>query len=141
MRLAMTFGLLAGVLLCAWVTSAAPEQESGQRQISKEQAEMIDAAENASEASAALHEIGAGGVTLEGVYTWSRRWADAQALDAPKGEQMKAYMAHRDRMKLLFLKVKAKHDTGVAGGEKDKYEAARYYAAEANSLLPKSMRD
>jgi len=141
MRLAMTFGLLAGVLLCAWVTWAAPDQESDQRYVSKEQQEMIDAAGNASEASAALYEVGAGGVTLEGVYIWSRRWADAQALDAPKGEQVKAYMAHRDRMKLLFAKVKAKFDTGVAGGTKDRYEAARYYLAEANSLLPKSMRD
>jgi magnesium chelatase family protein len=78
---------------------------------------------------------------LRGIVVPTDSAADAQALDAPKGEQVKAYMAHRDRMKLLFAKVKAKHDTAVVGDEKDKYEAARYYLAEANSLLPKSMRD
>ena len=140
MRLA-TFALLAGVLFYAWFARAAPDQESSQRFISKEQQEMIDAAGNASEASSALYELGAGGVTLEGVYIWSRRWADAQALDAPLSEQVKAYRAHRDRMKLLFAKVKTKHDTAGAGGEKDKYEAARYYLAEANSRLPPSLRD
>src|SRR5262245_8816131 len=131
MRLA-TFGLFAGVLFCAWFAWAAPGEESD-RVISTVQQEMIDAAGKAFEASAAMYEVGAGGVTLEGVYTWSRRWADA----SPKGEQLKAYTAHRDRMKDLLEKVKAKFDTGVAGGTKDRYEAARYYAAEADYLLLK----
>jgi len=132
MRLSMTFVFLACVLFCAWSAWAVPDDESDQM-ISKVQQEMIDAAGNAFEASAALYEVGAGGVTLEGVYIWSRRWADA----APKGEQLKAYTAHRDRMKNLLDKVKVKFDTGVAGGTKDRYEAARYYAAEADYLLLK----
>lgn len=137
MRFSTTSRLLAGVLLCASVAWAAPDQESDERQISKEQQQMIDAASKAFEAVAALYDIGAGGVTLEGVYTWSRRWADAQADGAPKGDRVKAYMAHRDRMKQLLDKVKRKFETGLAGGEKDKYEAARYYVAEAEYLLLK----
>ena len=58
------------VLFCAWVVRAAPDQESGERQASDKQKEMIDAAGRAYEASAALYDVGAGGVTLEGVYTW-----------------------------------------------------------------------
>jgi len=132
MRLSMAFVFLAGVLFCAWVAWAAPDDESDQM-ISKVQQEMFDAAEKAYEASAAMYEVGAGGVTLEGVYTWSRRWADA----APKGEQLRAYAAHRDRMKNLLDSMKMKFDKGVAGGTKDRYEAARYYAAEADYLLLK----
>jgi hypothetical protein len=135
MRL-VTFGVLAGVLFCAWFAWAAPDQESDQM-ISKVQQEMIDAAGEAYEASAAMYDVGAGDVTLEGVYTWSRRWADA----APKGEQLKAYTAHRDRMKNLLAKVKAKFETGLAGGTKDRYAAARYYAAEADYLLLKMTSD
>jgi len=137
MRLSMTFVFLAGVLFCAWVAWAASDQESNQRQVCEEQQQMIDAAVKASEAVTVLYDIGAGGVTLEGVYTWSRRWADAQGDGAPKGEQVKAYMAHRDRMKKLFDKVKRRHDDGVVGGEKPRYEAAQYYAAEATYLLLK----
>ena len=134
-------GLVAGVLLCTWAAWGAPDQDSDLRQnISKEQQEMIDAAEHAYEASAALYEVGAGGVTLEGVYTWSRRWADAQAEGAPLGEQVKTNMAHRDRMKTLFDRVKRRFDNGIVGGERDKYEAARYYVAEAECRLPKSLR-
>ena len=132
-----TLALLAGVLFCAWSAWAAPDQESNQRQVSKEQQQMIDAAGEASETVTACYDIGAAGVTLEEVYTWSRRWADAQADGAPKGEQVKAYMAHRDRMKKLFDKVKRRHDDGVVGGEKPRYEAAQYYAAEATYLLLK----
>jgi len=135
------FALFAVVLLCAWFAWAAPDQESNQPQVSKEQQEMVDAARDASEKIAACYDIGALSVTLEDVYTWSRRWADAQADGAPKGEQVKAYMAHRDRMKLLFAKVKRKHDDGVVGGENPRYEAARYYAAEATYLLLKKSSD
>jgi hypothetical protein len=141
MRLSTTLGCLSAVLICAWIAWAAPEQENEQRQVPKEQQEMIDAAGKALEASAALYEVGAGGVTLEGVYSWSRRWADAQADGAAKGEQVKAFIAHRDRMQKLFEKVKGKFDSGVAGGERDKYEAARYYAAEADCLLLKKTPD
>ena len=141
MRLSMTFVFLAGVLFCAWFARAAPDQESEPRQVSKEQLQMIDAAGKAYEAAIAMYEVGAGGVTSESLYTWSRRWTDAQADGAPRAEQVKFFMAHRDRMKKLLENVNAKFRNGLNGGEKDKYEAARYYAAEADYLLLKMAPD
>src|SRR5262245_41442982 len=139
----MRFFTLLSVLvlvLSAWIASAAPEQESGQ-QVSKEQQQMIDAAGKAYEAAITMYEIGTGGATSEAVYTWSRRWADAEANGAPRAEQVKVFMAHRDRMKKLLEKVNVKFKIGLDGGEKDKYEAARYYAAEADYLLLKMAPD
>jgi hypothetical protein len=140
MRLSILLGLLA-VVLCAWFASAAPNQESEQRQISKEQQQMIDAAGKAYEAAIAMYDVGAGGITSEAIYTWSRRWADAEASGAPRAEQVKVFMAHCDRMKKLLEKVSLKFQNGFNGGEKDKVEAARYYATEADYLLLKTAPD
>jgi len=137
MRSFITLGILAGALLCALAT---PGQELDQRTLSKEQQQMIDSAHRAYEASAASWEA-VNGATVEGVYTWSRRWADAEADGAPKGEQVKACMAHRDRMKKALVTVGKLHDAGEVGGEKDKWEAARYYVAEADYLLLKKAQD
>jgi hypothetical protein len=137
MRFLTTFGLLTAGFFCVWVASAAPDQEAPEPQPRKEVPQMIDAAQKAYEASLALWSVGAGGVTFESVYTWSRRWADAQADGADRGKQVKAYMAHRDRMNSLHDFVKKKSEIGAAGGERDKYEAAKYYAAEAEHLLLK----
>jgi len=128
------------VLFCAWIAWAAPDPQSDQRQISKEQQQMNDAAQKAYEASAAMYEVGAGGVTLEAVYTWSRRWAETEADGATPAESRKTLLAHRDRMKTLNEKVTAKYQTGAVGGEKDKYQASRFYLAEAESWLLKNAK-
>ena len=96
---------------------------------------MAESAEQAYIASAAMYEVGAGGVTLEAVYTWSKRWAEAEADGAALAIREKAFLAHRERMSLLKDKVEFKYKQALPGGEKDKYYASRYYFAEADSLL------
>lgn len=130
-------GLLAGLLLCACVAWAAPDQESGDPQVAKEQQKMIETAQKACEASTALWGVGAGGVTLEAVYTWSRRWAEAEADGASPEARHKAYAAHLLRMRKIREIVGMKHDQAVAGGEEDRFQAARYYLAEAEYWLAK----
>jgi hypothetical protein len=140
MRFFSIFGLFAALMFSAWIASAAPAQKSDQRQVPKEQQQMIDAAQKAYEASAAMYDVGAGGVTLEAVYTWSKRWAEAEADVATPAESRKALLGHRDRMKTLNEKVTAKYQTGAAGGEKDRYYASQFYLAEAEFWLLKNAK-
>jgi len=130
-------GLLAGVLFCTRIAWAAPDQESSEPQVSKERQKMTETAEKAYEASMAMWGVGAGGVTLEAVYTWSRRWAEAEADGVGPEARRKAYAAHLLRMRKIREMVGIKHDQAVAGGEEDKFQAARYYLAEAEYWLAK----
>jgi hypothetical protein len=128
---------IAGILACGWLAAIRADQDPEQPPMSKEQQEMIDAAHKAFEASSAMYEVGAGGVTLEGVYTWSRRWAEAGADGAAPNVRHKAYLAHSLRMNQLHDKVEAKYKAAAIGGEKDKYWASFYYKAEAEQMLKK----
>ena len=101
---------------------------------------MIDNARQAYVASVAMYDVGAGGVTLESVYLWSKRWAEAEADGALLKVREKSYLEHRERMSLLKNKVEAKHKAAAAGGEQDKYIASLYYLAEAESLLRKCVK-
>ena len=105
--------------------------------VPKYQQDMIDNARHAYMESVAMYDDRAGGITLESVYLWSKRWAEAQADGVPLEIREKAFLAHRERMELLKKKVDAKHKAAAAGGEEDKYCASHYYFAEAESLLGK----
>src|SRR5215475_6571763 len=69
--------------------------------VPNDQQDMIDNARQAYVASIAMYDVGAGGVTLESVYLWSKRWAEAQAEGEPLKVREKAFLAHRERMELL----------------------------------------
>jgi len=138
MRFFVILGLFATIVLSVWIASAAPDKQSDQRQ---EQERMIEAAGKAYEASCALWQVGAGEVTVEAIYTWSRRWAEAEAEGAAAADQLKAYTLHRDRMRNLLATVSDRRTQGLNGGQEDRYQAARYYLAEADYLLLKRTPD
>ena len=104
--------------------------------VPNDQQDMIDNARQAYVASVAMYDVGAGGVTLESVYLWSKRWAETEADGALLKVREKSYLEHRERMSLLKDKMEAKHKA-AAGGEVDKYFSSIYYLAEAESLLRK----
>ena len=69
--------------------------------VPNDQQDMIDNARQAYVASVAMYDVGAGGVTLESVYLWSKRWAEAQADGALLKVREKSYLEHRERMSLI----------------------------------------
>lgn len=86
----------------------------------------VDAAQKAYGLAEAQHQ--AGTATVEAVYTWSRRWAEAQ-----RASGVGAAMAdHGKRMKSLEAAVKAKVGAGAASALDA--QAAAYFVAEADAL-------
>jgi len=136
MRSSITLSTLAIVLVCesiAVATGADPDQPA----VPNPQQQMVETAQKTYEASRAMWNVGAGGVTLEAAYIWSKRWADAEADGAAPGARRKAYLAHAQRMKQLNDIISVKHQVAAVGGEEDKLQATRYYLAEAEYLLSK----
>jgi type II secretory pathway component GspD/PulD (secretin) len=107
--------------------------------ISDQAKEMVAAAEKAYQTSTAAYL--AETVSLEQVFAWSRRWLQA-AVDAANspGERGKVYRDHRDRMQQLFDEIRLKYTVGARGGEADRYEAARFYLAEANLWVDRDVK-
>jgi hypothetical protein len=134
MRRLITGIAVLGTLACGLFAAVGADRDSDQPQTSPEQKRMVEAAQKAYEASMAMWQVGAGGVTLEGIYTWSRRWAEAAAEGARPGDRLHAYMLHCDRMRDLLRAITDKHNEGIPGGELDKFEAAKFYLAEAEYL-------
>ena len=77
------------------------------------------------------------GSSAEELYTWSRRWLDAEVdLAANKEEKMAAHQRHLDRMKGLEKIAKAMVVTGQ--GRASDASAAVYYRTQAELWLTRA---
>jgi beta-lactamase regulating signal transducer with metallopeptidase domain len=96
--------------------------------------QMINDAKTTFRATQAAYD--AGTVSMEPLYTWSRKWLQATLdVTAKRDERLAAYQEHRDRMKQLYNEVHAKFLVGAKGGEAERNYAAKFYLAEANLWL------
>ncbi|HEV3341975.1 MAG TPA: hypothetical protein VG125_16525, partial [Pirellulales bacterium] len=111
------------------------EPSRGQLKVDRSVLErMSAAAAKTFEATHASYEVGT--EIMSNVYVWSRRWLEAErALARTDAEEIAALEAHRARMKQLMLKIRALYMTGTKGGEMEKFNATRFYLAEADAWL------
>jgi hypothetical protein len=111
------------------------QKEAGKAKVVRHLDAMVDSSRTAYQALVAEYE--AGTVLLpEVLYVWSSRWRAAEVrATQSKQEVARAYENHLARMRSLHDKVEAMHKAQAKGGEASKYEAAKYYVAEAELLL------
>jgi hypothetical protein len=91
---------------------------------------LVAAAQRAFTAARARFE--AGSETLEAVYTWSRRWLEAQRRLQPAAARAAA-REHRSRMTELCAQATQRVDAGLL--DASAREACAYYLAEAELLV------
>lgn len=114
--------------------NGAEEKDVAPAELDPDLVEMTAAAKQTYQAFEAAYN--AGTATSTDLYVWSRRWLDSQrALATSHDKEMAALRNHRRRMMKMFLKINALYIEGVRGGEAEHFHAARYYLAEANTLL------
>jgi len=102
---------------------------------------LVEAAKKAYEAKAAAYESGLTN-DVEALYSWSRRWMEAELHSAAKeDDRIAAYTAHLDRMKPLAEKIAVRMQAGARGGTPDNQDAANYFVAEAKTWVRNSKAD
>ena len=85
---------------------------------------------------ATLVSYQAGKAPFSEVYSWSRRWLEAERLLAKdKDGELAALNDHWKRMNQSYLKIKAWWLGGIKGGEAETFGAAEFYLAEAELWL------
>src|SRR5260370_1327239 len=81
---------------------------------------MVKGARLTYEASQAAYDVGA--AVFSDLYTWSRRWLEAERAVAEANDgKFVALKDHSKRMTQLFRKVEALHVEDVKGGEAEKF--------------------
>jgi hypothetical protein len=94
----------------------------------------VDAAASALRATEAAEA--AGQASNEEIYAWSVRLRASEIQAArDNNTALKASTDHLERMRNLHARVKALHGAGSKGGEETKFQASKFYVAEAELML------
>ena len=136
---------LAAVLTCRLTVGQAAREETSKKSSSefgsavakahpKQARAMLAAAQKTWEATSAGYDVGT--ETLSHVHFWSKQLLSAERASADtKEEDLAALRDYWKRTKQTYLKVQALYNTGIRGGETEKFAAASYYLAEAELWL------
>jgi hypothetical protein len=128
--------LLALALLLLPLTLAAADPQAAGKIDPAQRAAMIDTATKAFQANQAAYDVGR--VDLGQLYSWSRRWLDAESLGAAAQERQQAAQRHLERMQALHRRVTPLYEGGRVGGESENFHATEYFVAEAKLILDRS---
>ena len=114
------------LLLCV-LTIASVQLTGKETEVTAEtgaQTAMVQASQKAYESTLAAYR--AGDADIEDVYTWSKRWMNA--------DHKSSRVDHLTRMVELHQHVAKLHREDRRGGEATRYYATLYYVAEAQAL-------
>jgi hypothetical protein len=95
---------------------------------------LIESASSAYRAAASDELVGQ--ASAEEIYGWSLRWRASELKGADdKKAGLQANTDHLERMRKLHARVAAAYTAGVKGGEYSKFQASKFYVAEAELML------